>query len=342
MENYKQQIGSKRRNFLMLWTVILVVLLGVCLFYFVPSANYVFSDPIRADYNSIYTYGLSPEKAQYVITLEPENIYTFQTVYMEGETITEYFIALLNDEGDFVLAEITTADFESETLTELKGYFVPLEEDVKASIIEDLMQIDFTYEDAVAIMPSNLFKVEDKAGPLYVLLVAIILLFILVAITLIKWLTFNLDQYLEKQLSKYGDVDPMIKSLEMTPINFQHPDVAFTSTHMIISQSTGVKAVKIDELLWAYKFIQKRKSLMVITVSKTTSLVLNTINESRKFNMPEREVDAALETVATKMPWVVCTFSEDLKKMYNKDVEGFKQMVTQKRNGLELEQDNSY
>ena len=58
--------------------------------------------------------------------------------------------------------------------------------------------------------------------------------------------------------------------------------------------------------------------------------------------MPEREVDAALETVATKMPWVVCTFSEDLKKMYNKDVEGFKQMVTQKRNGLELEQDNSY
>ena len=171
---------------------------------------------------------------------------------------------------------------------------------------------------------------------------AIILLFILVAITLIKWLTFNLDQYLEKQLSKYGDVDPMIKSLEMTPINFQHPDVAFTSTHMIISQSTGVKAVKIDELLWAYKFIQKRKSLMVITVSKTTSLVLNTINESRKFNMPEREVDAALETVATKMPWVVCTFSEDLKKMYNKDVEGFKQMVTQKRNGLELEQDNSY
>lgn len=58
--------------------------------------------------------------------------------------------------------------------------------------------------------------------------------------------------------------------------------------------------------------------------------------------MPEREVDAALETLATKMPWVVCTFSEDLKKMYKKDLEGFKHMVAQQRNGHNLEQDNSY
>lgn len=339
MENYKQQIGSKRRNFLMLWTVILVVLLGVGLFYFVPSANYVFSEPIKADYNSIYTYGLSPEKVQYVITIEPDNIYTFQTVYMEGETITEYFVALLNDEGDFVLAELTAADFESETVTELKGYFAPLEEDVKASIIEDLMQIDFTYEDAEAIMPSNLFKVEDKAGPLSILLLALILLFILVTITLIKWLTFNLERYLAKKLAKYGDVDQLSKVLEMTPINFQHPDVALTSTHVFLIRPTGLKAIRNEELLWAYKYVQKKKSLF-ITVSKTYSLVVNTMNESINTTMPEKEVDAALEALAIKMPWVVCTFTEELKKMYKKDRDGFKQMITHKKSEHDLEHDS--
>lgn len=337
MENYKQQIGSKRRNFLMLWTVILVVLLGVGSFYFIPSANYVFSDPIMADYNSIYTYGLSPEKVQYVINIEPDNIYTFQTVYMEGETITEYFVGLVNEEGYFVLAELSAADFESETLTELSGYFAPLDEEVKDSIIDDLMQLDFTYEDAAEIMPSNLFKVDDKGGPLLILLVGLVILFILLLVTLMAWLTFNLDRYLAKKLAKYGDVDQLSKVLEMTPINFQHPDVALTSTHVFLIRPTGLKAIKNDELLWAYKFIQKRKSLVFITVSKTYSLVLNTMNESLSTNMPQREVDAALESLSQKMPWLVCTFSDDLKKMYKKERDGFQQMVMQRKNEFELE-----
>lgn len=337
MENYKQQIGSKRRNFLMLWTVILVVLLGVGSFYFIPSANYVFSDPIMADYNSIYTYGLSPEKVQYVINIEPDNIYTFQTVYMEGETITEYFVGLVNEEGYFVLAELSAADFESETLTELSGYFAPLDEEVKDSIIDDLMQLDFTYEDAAEIMPSNLFKVDDKGGPLLILLVGLVILFILLLVTLMAWLTFNLDRYLAKKLAKYGDVDQLSKVLEMTPINFQHPDVALTSTHVFLIRPTGLKAIKNDELLWAYKFIQKRKSLVFITVSKTYSLVLNTMNESLSTNMPQREVDAALESLSQKMPWLVCTFSDDLKKMYKKERDGFQQMVMQRKNEFDLE-----
>lgn len=342
MENYKQQIGSKRRSFLMLWTITLAVILLVGGFFFIPSAKYVFSGPITADYNSIYEFGLAPEKVHYVVPIEDDSNFIFQTVYMEDDIITEYFVGLINDEGYFVLAELSAADFESEDLVEFKGYFASLDDEVKEAIIEDLMAEGFTIDEAEELMPTNIFRVKDQKIQTLLLFIGLVLVGILFILTLVKWLTFNLDHYLAKHLSKYGDADQMGKALEMTPINFQHPDVAFTANHIIISQSTGIKAVKNDELLWAYKFIQKRKSLFVITVSKTVSLVLNTTSESRNFNMPEREVDAALEALAIKMPWVVCTFSEDLKKMYKKDRDGFKQMVTQQKNELDLEQDSTY
>lgn len=220
MENYKQQIGSKRRSFLMLCTVILMVILIVGGFYFIPSANYVFSDPIKADYNTIYTYSASPEKVEYVVTIVPDYDFYFQTVYMVDEVITEYFIGLVNDEGYFVLAELSADDFESETLSEYKGHFVPLDEEIRASIIDDLMQENFTYDEAVELTPFYLFKVKDQRTPFLVLFIGLVIIAILFIILLSKWLTFNLDRYLEKQLSKYGDADQMINALETTPINF--------------------------------------------------------------------------------------------------------------------------
>jgi hypothetical protein len=61
------------------------------------------------------------------------------------------------------------------------------------------------------------------------------------------------------------------------------------------------------------------------------------MNESISTNMPQREVDAVLESLSHKMPWLVCTFSDDLKKMYKKERDGFQQMVMQRKNKFDLE-----
>ena len=311
---------------------ILVIILAIATYFYLPYMGALLNAPSHSDYNTLYQSSLESTKALYETPADFNNIFTFETVYLdENETITDYFAALINDEGNFVLAEIPVDLYIDEAITSYIGHFIDLEDDIYNSILEDLQGADFTYEQALEMMPSRLFVVEDNRGELWIFLAFILIGYTLLIYNIIKFLTVNNMRAYSKEASKFGDSDSILRELELKPINPAHVNFEITNNYVVLITKSKIKLLPANQVIWAYEKVVKRKLYFLITVNKIHSLIVATKDTRVEASLIKSHIQAALSTVEKSMPWVVSGYSDTLEKKYKKENDLFVSEVNLRR-----------
>ncbi len=311
---------------------IMVIILAIATYFYLPYIGTLLDEPSHSDYNTLYQSSLEGTKTLYETPADFNNIFTFETVYLdENEIITDYFAALINDEGHFVLAEIPVDLYIDEATTSYIGHFIDLEDDIYNSILDDLQGADFTYEQALEMMPSRLFVVEDNRGELWIFFIFILIGYSLLIYNIIKFLTVNNMRAYSKEASKFGDSDSILRELELKPINPAHVNFEITKNYVVLITKSKIKLLPANQVIWAYEKIVKRKLYFLITVNKIHSLIVATKDTRVEASLIKSHIQAALSTVEKSMPWVVSGYSDTLEKKYKKENDLFVSEVNLKR-----------
>ncbi len=96
------------------------------------------------------------------------------------------------------------------------------------------------------------------------------------------------------------------------------------SEHYLLRNATlAFDLHSMDEVLWAYALVTKKKIYYVIPAGQTNSLVLKWGDASVKVEAKEAVVLAALQHIAEHQPWVAVGWSKETEQLFNKRGNGF-------------------
>jgi hypothetical protein len=135
------------------------------------------------------------------------------------------------------------------------------------------------------------------------------------------------------QLAALGD--PQQLSLQIDTEEHQ-PHAMYGKLHMtqswLLQRSTFSTWISpVDDLAWVYKKVTKH-SVNFIPTGKSYALILVGRHRQRiEAQMREKEVNALLGTLATRVPWAIYGFNQQIKTAWDKDPAGFVAAVDSRR-----------
>ena len=305
------------------YIVRIVVLL--ILFTFLTIAFY---DDIRSltqpveykDFNSLYEISYDFTPYYYETPADFNNIYTFDTAYVdEDDNVLQYYAALINEDGYFVLAEVPVKLYDDIDVKQYIGHFVAVEEDLKAMILEDLIALDFSEQEAIDMMPSQLFKVEDNRTVSWFFVAILIIGYLYIIYSVIKFIGVLADSSnaaIQKQAALAGDADRILMDLERAPVHAMHPNFGVAGSNYILIHKNKINIIPSREVIWAYEHVYKKRVYFLFTVSKVHSLLLATKDKKYQVVLKANEIPSALETVNKTTPWLIFGYTKEIEQMY--------------------------
>ncbi|GAB6109673.1 DUF6709 family protein [Fusibacter bizertensis] len=343
-ENLLMHIKNVHKRSYIARLIILTIIFAILTLVFFTDIQGLTRPVEYKDFNSMYTISKSAPPYYYEILADFNNIYTFDTAYIdEDDNVLQYYVALLNDEGDFVLAEVPAELYNDVNITQYTGHFVAVEDELRAMIIEDLKALDFTEQEAIDMAPTQLFKVEDNrfVAWIFVGILFLGLLSILYAIVkLIGIFNNSNSSALYKQAALAGDVDKIYMDLERAPVNLQHPNFGVAGSNYILINKSKINIIPTKDVIWAYEHVYKKKVYFIITVSKIHSLMLVTKDKKYQVILNAKVIPTALETVHRVTPWVVFGYTKETEQMYKTNRDYFINEVNRSSN--EMHMDDQY
>lgn len=324
-ENLLMHIKNVHKRSYTARIIILVIVFAVLTLVFFTDIQGLTRPVEYKDFNAIYAISKSAPPYYYEVLADFNNIYTFDTAYIdEDDNVLQYYVALLNDDGAFVLAEVPADLYNDVDVKQYIGHFVAVEDELSSMIIDDLKALDFTDQEALDMMPTQLFKVEDNrfVAWLFVGVLFLVLLSILYAfVKLIGVINNSNSSPLHKKAALAGDVDRLYMDLERTPVNLQHPNFGVAGSNYIMLSKNNLNIIPTRDVLWAYEHVYKKKAYFIITVSKIHSLMLVTKDKKYQVILNAKVIPSALETVHKTTPWVIFGYTKETEQMYktNKD-----------------------
>jgi hypothetical protein len=129
--------------------------------------------------------------------------------------------------------------------------------------------------------------------------------------------------------------DPQQLSLQIETEEHQ-PHAMYGKLHMtqswLLRRSTFSTWVSpVDDLAWVYKKVTKH-SVNFIPTGKTYAVVLVGRHRQRvEAQMREKDVNALLGTLATRVPWAIYGFNQEINAIWQKDPAGFVAAVDSRR-----------
>lgn len=97
--------------------------------------------------------------------------------------------------------------------------------------------------------------------------------------------------------------------------------------YMQMSSMLNLEVHKLDELLWAYYEVTKKKLYYVIPAGQSNALVMKWRSDTVKIELKEEAVVEALRQLATNQPWVVYGWSEETEALYKRQRAAFASQV---------------
>lgn len=100
---------------------------------------------------------------------------------------------------------------------------------------------------------------------------------------------------------------------------------------LVRSSLLGLELLNLDELLWAYGEVTKKKLYYVIPAGQTQALVLRWRDRTVRIECKEPEMLEALEAVGERQPWIMMGWNKDAQTYYDRQRARFAAQVAKAR-----------
>ncbi len=132
--------------------------------------------------------------------------------------------------------------------------------------------------------------------------------------------------------AKWAGVDEVAQWVKQEQAQAQKVgDWTLSDNYLLRNGTLNFDLHSMDELLWAYALVTKKKVYYVIPAGQTHSLVLKWGDSSVKVEAKEPVVTAALQHIAQNQPWVALGWTKDIEKLFGQRGGGFASQIAKAR-----------
>ena len=131
-----------------------------------------------------------------------------------------------------------------------------------------------------------------------------------------------------QRAAKWAGIDEVAQWVKQEQAQVQTVGDWKLSDHYLLRNGTLTFDLQsMDELLWAYALVTKKKVYYVIPAGQTHSLVLKWGDSNVKVEAKEPVVTAALQHIAQNQPWVALGWTKETEQLFKKRGNGFASQI---------------
>lgn len=324
--------ASKTKMVLLLIVLVIMVVMVAVNFNSLMEAK---AGPTALEPYDLYEKDID-ETTLYEIELN-DDYYRFETAMFEGDEIDTYYMGTLIQDG--ILVVEVRGSFDFDLPYKMQGHFSPIDNDIKTALSDELLKrnpngeyyfVSYTFKD-------DHLDVEGFA----VVLAFVSIIFVLILLSYIKSLRFKSSK-LHKQMKKLGDAtaiaDEIEREYEMSKVVSEGPVYLFTN--YIVVGTTGIAFVlPKNDVIWSYPKVTKVKRYF-ITISTKHEVIMGTRHgKTHIVASKEEEVKRILNMMQSHHPACVYGYSDEIQKLYKKNLSEFIQIAESQREAS-IDEDN--
>lgn len=281
--------------------------------------------PISAEEITAYTSAGQPR--QYWLTVTGDEVFDTGMQYVNeknGQETVEFSYLALPQNDRLLLVKVPGEAVEQTTFT---GWLVDLTNEEQKEVIDSLVA---EYPDLAGVfLPFGLETGDFRVGGIIGILVGLAAL-IGTTIGLVKGIRRSSDagnHPILQRLARFGATDFVVNQIE-NELAGQH--TSFGNTHLtphwlVYAVSTDLRATRFEEIAWIYMHVTTQRTYG-ITVSRQYMIVVidrNNDQISILTGMKEDQTLEVLRAILERAPWALAGYSDELKKAWKKDRQGF-------------------
>jgi hypothetical protein len=250
------------------------------------------------------------------------------------ERVTNAYMALLLDKRVLMVKAPDDA-----SVTEYTGYLEPLPSDVRTQIIGDAERTAPTLRGAFLPYMLNTDSFRTSG---YIALGLGIPLFGLCVFGLIRAIRRSNDPFahpIMRALSRFGPPDYVASQLD-AELSAEHPKLDklhLTPSWLVQATSTSLAAMRIEDIVWAYKQVTQHRTNGVPTGKTYTAQLWDRYGVCITVAGKEAFVNQVLEAAAQRAPWLLAGFSPELEKTWKSNRAAVLATVDQRRRQITVQ-----
>ena len=216
--------------------------------------------------------------------------------------------------------------------TSYKGELVSLPGDVKDRIFK---RLDADIQ--AAFLPVMLDASEDYDDGLVALGIALLIPLSIAAWNLLKWRRRSSDPTRHpfvKALAKYGPLETIVPQVDAevaSGYTILGNSVTATKGWFLQCSFSAVKAMRTDDVLWAYMKRTKHSVNFIPTGTTFSSLIWDSRGQNIETTGTEQQVLGLLTALANAMPWIIVGYDAKVQTQFRKDRNALAAVVAQRR-----------
>lgn len=121
---------------------------------------------------------------------------------------------------------------------------------------------------------------------------------------------------------------------EMAQSNGKIGKAVLTKSWIVVPGFFSLKAMHIEDVVWAYKKVTRHRVNFVPVGSTYTAVVCTANGKSVEVLDSDSKVRDLLVAIATKAPWAITGFNDDVQKLWLKNRDALLQAVNQRRSAI--------
>jgi len=252
-----------------------------------------------------------------------------------NETVIANYLAVLIGKDRLLLVKTNATESES-TFT---GVLVPAPAEVIDMILSDAETAEQKENLQNAFMPVMLDSVDDFRGHGW-LGIGIGVLVSLVALAgLALWFHRFTDMSthpIADNLKRLGQLESVITQieLELASPHDQVRGLHFTSNFVVLTSRINLDAARLADVAWAFKQITQHRTYGIPTGKTYAAVIKDRTGHQIILTGPEKDINAALENLQRRAPWIVMGYSQDLESSWNNQRDSFLAAVEQRKQGI--------
>ena len=216
---------------------------------------------------------------------------------------------------------------------EFSGQLVPTTEAVKQELIAPLAIS--SPDIAEMILPFTLDATDYRTQGYWALGVGVPL-FLLCCWNFSKALKRSAEPQLApvwKQVSVYGNAEQLSSQIgsELLAPHDKYKRLRVTQSWLIRKGLFATWVSPLNDIVWAYKKVTRRSVNFIPTGKSYAAIIVGRHRQRVEHNLRQKNVDALLSQLATRVPWAVYGFNADLDNLWKKDPANFIAAVDSRR-----------
>lgn len=332
-----KSVRRSNRNLLLTSLVCLIFTVGMAVFSSVPYFSAKFADPTPIGLDELTALEVSNAPLYF---REVTGDFTLDTGYYEyteenGIEISRDAYFGLTLVGDYAVL-VRTETFVNENQTTFVGTFVK-PDSIQREIFDDLLLEIPELGDF--LIPLVLDTVDEEVNWYG----GAIVLAVLGAISIIGLIVFvrrtvnpanhpNL-----KHLKRYGEVEQVVQSIESDRMLGETPvtqKVSLTHRWVLYHNGGAFEAAQLDSVVWVYKMVTQHRTNGIPTGKSYKAFICDVYGRMIEIPGKEDTINNILTSVATRAPWAILGYTDEIKAAWEQDRQQILSAVQQRKTQL--------